>query len=135
MIEEDISPSPQTVQGLVLATYKTGGKSGVLSLLENLLTGDASIDERTFLLVARVLLPFASAGTTDDLRKLLRDVGDSNESLKQFALDLTRSLRTAQVEQHRQVTKHQLNVKEIDAWRSALSHLLNLVRESSSSNN
>lgn len=131
MIEKDISSSPQTIQGLVLATYKTGGRVGVLSLLENLLAGDSSIDERTFLLVARVLLPFTSTATTDDLRKLLRELGDSNESLKRFSLELTRSLRTAQVEQHRQVSKHQMNVKENDAWRSALSHLLNLVRESS----
>lgn len=133
MIEEGISPNPQTTQGLALATFKTNGKTGVLSLLETLLAEDVTIDETTFLLVARMLLPNAS-GSTDDLRKMLRELGESNETLKTYALELTRSLRTAQVEQNRKATiKHRktgMNSKEKESWRSALGHLLNLIRVS-----
>ena len=80
-----------------------------------------------------MLLPNAS-GSTDDLRKMLRELGESNETLKTYALELTRSLRTAQVEQNRKATiKHRktgMNSKEKESWRSALGHLLNLIRVS-----
>jgi pentatricopeptide repeat protein len=136
MKEKDISANPQTIQSLVLATYKTGGKLSVLTLLESLLaTGEAIFDERTVLLAARVLLPDAP-GSIDGIRSMLRVMGDRNESLKRPALDLTRSLRTAQVEQNRRVSKNQPKARvkpqeEGETWHSALAYLLTLVRASS----
>jgi hypothetical protein len=139
MQRKTIPESPQTVQSLILANYKTGGKSSVVSLLEKLLAGDASVDERTFLLAARVLLRDAS-GSTADIRKMLRVLGESNESLKRPSLNLTRSLRTAQVEQHRRVSKSDASrVKSqqevgAQAWHSAIVNLLTMVQALSSSN-
>lgn len=135
---QHISASPQTLQSRILATYKTGGKQKLLNLLEYLLnSGEANIDERTFLLAARMLIPDAPR-SIDCIRRKLREIGDTNESLKRPALDLTRSLRTAQVEQKRRSSINTPNARAKpeagrETWSSSLSYLMTFVRLSSES--
>lgn len=134
MKEKNIAVTPQTIQGLVLAYSRKGGKAYVTSLLETLRDDGACIDENTFKLLTRVLLPEIE-GTLEKVRKRVRDIGESNPQLRGAALDLMRSLRTAEIEEHRRNTKNMLeadfNVRKKEAWRSVLVYFLEFVRQSS----
>lgn len=137
MKERNLEPSSQTIQSIILATNQKDGKNSVLSTLEKLLLdygSSSSFDERTFLLSSRLLLPKAPKNI-DGMRTMLREISDTDPSLRKEALDLTRSLRTAQVEEYRKVAQGQpkSRVKPQDdegTWQRALGYLLAFVRAS-----
>ena len=66
------------------------------------------------------------------LDRRLREIGEQIEHLKKPALNLSRSLRTAQVEEKRQPIKalkeHEIATKQEHAWRVALEHLVEFSR-------
>ena len=138
MKEKNLPPSSQTIQSIVLAIYQKNGKSKVLSTLDELLLeygSSTSFDERTFLLASRLLLPKAPK-TVDGLRTMLREISDTDPSLRKEALNLTRSLRTAQVEEHRKASQGQPKSRvqpqdDGQTWQRALGYLLAFVRASS----
>lgn len=138
MKEKNLRPSSQTIQSVVLATYQRDDKSNVLSTLDELLLeqgSKTSFDERTFLLASRLLLPKAPK-TIDGMRTLLREISDTDPSLRKEALDLTRSLRTAQVEEYRKASKGQPKSRvqpqdDGETWQRAVGYLLALVRATS----
>jgi hypothetical protein len=134
MQEKGIAVTPQTIQGLVLAYSRKGGRSYVVSLMEKLQDAGACIDENTFKLLVRVLLPEID-GTTEDIRKRVRGIGESNPPLRGAALNLIRSVRTAEIEQNRPFSSKNrleagMNPRQREAWHSVLVHLLEFVRQS-----
>ncbi|CAJ1914048.1 unnamed protein product [Cylindrotheca closterium] len=138
MKEKNLPPSSQTIQSIVLASYQKDGRGNVLSTLDELLQEhgtSTSFDERTFLLASRLLLPKAPK-TVDGLRTMLREISDTDPSLREEALNLTRSLRTAQVEEYRKASKGQPKSRvqpqdDGQTWQRSIGFLLALVRASS----
>jgi pentatricopeptide repeat protein len=130
MKAQGIAINPQTIQGLVLAHNHKGGRSDVVSFLETLLGAKASIDESTFRLLVRVLLPQVD-GNTEDMRKRVREIGETNPELRDASLNLIRSVRVAEIEQNRPSPKNrpssEINARIEEAWNSVLPHFLEFV--------
>lgn len=137
MQEQNMPVTPETVQGLVLAHKSKGSVSAVVSFLNTILDTNATIDERTFKLLVRLLLPEISSTTessTEDIRRQLRLLGEKNPSLRVAALKLIRSVRRAEVEQNRSYSGVQDTESRIDsAWHEVLVDIVDFVAESNDS--
>ena len=133
MKRKHISESRQTIHGLVLAHNHRGGKSSVMSLLETLQSENASIDETTFKMLIRIMVPELH-GTTDEIRSKVRKVGELDPNLRDASLNLIRSVRRAEIEQSRPMLHDQPRDSDehaMEAWRAVLPHFLEFVRLSS----
>jgi pentatricopeptide repeat protein len=130
MKAQGIAINSQTIQGLVLAHNHKGGRPDVVSFLETLLGSKASIDESTFRLLVRVLLPQVD-GNTEDMRKRVREIGETKPELRDASLNLIRSVRVAEIEQNRPSPKNrpssEINPRIEEAWNSVLPHFLEFV--------
>lgn len=91
-----ISPSPQTIQGVLIAKLNKGSRSVVITTLEALLMENTGFDENTFRLSSKILFRDVK-GTLDGFRQELRDMGDADTRLKVVTLNLIRSIRIAEV--------------------------------------
>mmetsp|Transcript_21483 Transcript_21483/g.34575 ORF Transcript_21483/g.34575 Transcript_21483/m.34575 type:complete len:158 (+) Transcript_21483:795-1268(+) len=131
MNKRAIIPSPQTIQGLILAYYHKGGQSAVKSIVNSLLQKDGlSFTERTFRLVSKIL--FKEVDTNlDDFRKKVRDIGEEDSTLRKVSLNLIRSVRVAEIESGRPKTIHkteeEMKLIRDRAWVVATSRLLEFV--------
>jgi pentatricopeptide repeat protein len=135
MQEKEITANPQTIQGLALAYYRKEGRVGAMSFLEKLSVSKATVDETTFKLAVRLLLPEIDASTSiDDIRKQIRELGESDPQLRDAAISLIRSVRVAHIEQNRPGgEKHPVEraqSRQDEAWKSVLRHLLKFLRSS-----
>lgn len=136
MKEKMINPSAQTIQGLLLAHYQRGGRPAVIKLLDSLVAIDgARLDESAFRLTSKILFREVE-NSLEDFRQHVRDIGEQNTKLRQVSLNLVRSIRVAEIESNRLLTAHrnQEDMKTIRnaAWSTATSHLLDIVRATSS---
>lgn len=125
--------STASFQDVLLASYRVGKKAKASEAIEEALQSELKIDYRCFYLSLQILLGDAlKSKTLDQARQRLREIGEQNEHLKKPALNLSRSLRTAQVEEKRKPIKalneHEIATKQEHAWRVALEHLLQFSR-------
>jgi pentatricopeptide repeat protein len=137
MKQSAIEPDPSTVQGVILASYRMGGKEHVQFFLKEMLSSKARLDKGTFELAAKILLPVVK-GNTSDVRKKLREICDQTPSLRSVSLDLMRSIRIAEVEQERQASEvlriEEIQQKREESWHCAMIHLIDYVQASNQQN-
>ena len=137
MKAEGLVPSAHTVQGLLLAKNQTGGSPAVASTLESLLQSGGQFDETAFRLACRMLLGGAADGNLEELRQNIRGFGEeSPATMREPALNLARSIRSAEIEDDRrpntttgQASEHETKRKQKEAWQKATSHLLEFVNK------
>ena len=129
MKEREVKPSSDTIKGILTANNEKEGRNSVASALESLLLSSAQFDESAFRLASNILFQDVD-NNLDDFRKIVREIGEGNEELRDSSLDLVRSIRSAEVESSRpsklpngsenQGSKHAAE----EAWRQAISNLL-----------
>jgi pentatricopeptide repeat protein len=132
MKKKGVSPSPQTIQGLILAQYNRGGRLSVISFVESILCRDeAPIRENSFRLISKILYK-EMGNNLDDFRQEIRKLGEGHQNLRDASLDLIRSLRVAMIESNRPRTIHKSPAQMIEiqdkSWAVATSDLLKFVR-------
>ena len=129
MKEREVRPSSYTIKGLLTANNEKEGRNSVASALESLLLSSAQFDESAFRLASKILFQDVD-NNLDDFRKIVREIGERNQELRDSSLDLVRSIRSAEVESSRpskqpngsenQGSQHAAE----EAWRQAISNLL-----------
>lgn len=131
MKETRIVPSPTTCHGILLATFKTGGKSATKDLLEDFLFLGAQLNQASVLLAMKILAPPEDTEGSESLasaRDNLRKISKQDPILQPVSLNLMRSLRKCEIEEERQpsggLTEHTIQEGRRKAWRSVLRHLL-----------
>ena len=133
------SPSSQTIQALLLAKLNLGGKGEVVSTLHTLLSTESSanFDESAFRLCSKIVFRELK-GSLDDFRKDLREISAADPTMKETSLNLTKSIRVAEVatnkaqqksgaRKKRQMGKETAKQKENKAWKTATQNLLDFV--------
>ena len=125
----------RTVHGLMLAYLGRGGTKSVAPFLRDLLSTEPPIDQRTFLLAVRVVLPKVGTSSIDEFRATIRKMGEEDPSLRNASLKLIRSARVAEMEERKLGRQNPPNVgvrarSEADGfWRTALTELLDFADE------
>mmetsp|Transcript_22193 Transcript_22193/g.52194 ORF Transcript_22193/g.52194 Transcript_22193/m.52194 type:complete len:729 (-) Transcript_22193:1684-3870(-) len=143
MLHKNLSPSPQTIQAILLVKLNKYGKDDVASALESLLANDKAIfDETSFRLCSKILFR-QIPGSLDDFRQDLRNDTtmnghENNDFVQKTKLDLIRSIRTAEVESNRRNVRHSQShtshqqpqqQQGQDEWRIATDNLLKFTKE------
>lgn len=130
MDESGLIPSPAACHGIVLAAFRTGGRSEVKAHLERFSASGAQLHGDGALLAVKTMLPtMADIGVTmSSIRDHLRGVGEKESSLQFERLNLVRSLRVAELETQRQPSPNLkidvLQKRRRVAWQNALKDLI-----------
>jgi hypothetical protein len=115
--------------GLILSAYHHGDRPRVELILEDILDHGGNMNKESCILVLSIVLPSIGAETCLSLRNLqrrVRDFGsDGEETVKKYALDLSRAIKIAELEEQRP-TPERKGVQE--AWTSVLESTLSLAR-------
>jgi hypothetical protein len=130
MVADKIPPSPQTIQGLLLAHHQIGGRSAVVQVLGSLISKeDARLDESSFRSASKILFRVVDDNLAD-FRQHVRDMGERDTRMREISINLVRSVRVAEIESNRLLSPHQteedMQIVRNSAWRTATSHLLDL---------
>lgn len=121
-----------TVQGFLLASYRSGGKGSVISTIEDLLRADTAMGAPSFDLALKMLAPKDVVESTDR-RQTLRAMGEEIPTLRSSTLNLIRSIRIAEVEDRRNPNPNlemdDIAARRSKAWKDATSLLLAFSRD------
>jgi pentatricopeptide repeat protein len=127
MRQSKVTPGPSTIQGLLLASHRIGGKIQVQALLKDLWTAKAKMDRATFQLAMKMLVPGINR-KTGDVRQAIRSIGEERTELRTVSLDLIKSMRIAEVEQQRKTTSglsgEDVQQRRDESWRLAMGSLI-----------
>ena len=122
-----VTPGPSTIQGLLLASHRIGGKIQVQALLKDLWASKAQMDRVTFQLAMKMLVPGINR-TTSDVRQAIRSIGEERPELRTVSLDLIKSMRIAEVEQQRKTTAglsdEDVQQRRKESWHLAMGSLI-----------
>lgn len=119
MKREKIAASAPTNHGLVLSAYRKGGRSRVELIVEDIVDHDGKVGQKTCILALSLLLPEMGNVKGISLREVQRKIREFGaETGNEHAIELCRSLRIAEVEQHRATEK------DHDAWKLVLKSIL-----------
>jgi len=135
----EVVPSPTVCHGIILATFKIGGKSATKALLEEFLSSGAQLNHACALLAMKIMIPggdsFKGRFTLSSVRDSLRDSSEhqQDETLQLAKLNLIRSVRRCEVEEVRRptaaLTEQKIRDGQRTAWRRVLKHLLEYVNQ------
>jgi pentatricopeptide repeat protein len=127
MRQSEVTPGPSTIQGLLLASHRIGGKIQVQAFLKDLLASKAKMDRATFQLAMKMLVSGINR-TTRDVRQAIRSIGEVTPELRTVSLDLIKSMRIAEVEQQRKTTAGlsdaDVQQRRDESWRLAMGSLI-----------
>ena len=135
MREAGISPDPSTFHGVLIASMRSGGKSVVLSVVEDAVKNGMKINRECIDLIMRGLLSDLNlrANAIPATRETLRALLDERDGLQNEYLDLIRTLRIAELEDSREasylIRAEQIKVKQECAWQAVLNSLVNLAKK------
>ena len=153
MKETEIAPSPTACHGILLATFKIGGKSAARALLEEFLSSGVQLNQASALLAIKIMVPEASCGdsvsnneggsfTLSSVRENLRNISeqpDFHSNLQPASLNLIRSLRRCEIEEERRaaggLAQHTVQDGRRKAWHTVLQHLLDYVKQAEETKN
>lgn len=132
--DRGVAMNSHTIKGLLLAHVSRDGREAAVAFVENLLVIQAPIDEATFQLAARIILPALGGKDTDDIRSNARRIGEEEPSLRDASVKLIRSARVAEVEVKKLKAKQPdrnglVKSDSREYWQEALSDLLDLSRK------
>lgn len=121
--------TPSSFQDVLLASYRLGKKQKALEAVEEALESGMKMDYGCCVLSMEVLLgDVLKSKSIGQARQRLRELGEQNGDLKHASLNLSRSLRTAEVEEHREPTKglkHDEILSRRDrAWTNAVQDVV-----------
>jgi pentatricopeptide repeat protein len=124
-----VSPDPASFHGLLLASFRLGGSSRVKKFVEELLESNSTVTQESCELVLKILIPALQKNeTTVTTRVQLRVMGEEDPSMSTACLNLSRSLRTAELEQSRKpskiLTDKAIVQRRKEAWLNVLRHAL-----------
>jgi pentatricopeptide repeat protein len=133
MKEAGIPWSPLCFQGVLLASYRLGGRAKALETIEGALESGMKMDHNCCEMSIRIILgDVLKIRNIQQVRTKLRHIGEQNQFLQSSSLNLSRALRSAEVEERRQPTDglklHEIVSRRDQAWNSALKHLVLFAR-------
>lgn len=125
--------SSASFQDVLLASYRLGHRAKALETIEEALASGVKVDHGCCDLSLQILLgDVLKARSIEQARHQLRKIGEENQDLKKTSLNLSRSLRTAEVEEKRQPTnglkQNEIASRRDRAWHNALQHLVEFSR-------
>lgn len=139
MLRENVAPSPQSIQAIMLAKLNQSGKDAVVAVLESILGNKAAVfDENSFRLCSKILFREIPE-SLDVFRQELR--GDKlhgdDDGISGSKLNLIRSIRVAEVESNRAQGRRRKGSNHAGAyqkngqeeWKIATQDLLTYVKE------
>lgn len=131
--EAGLPYSAASFQDVLLASYRMGHKAKALEAIKEALESEMKMDHRCCDLSLQLLLgDVLKSKTFEQARHRLREIGEQNQNLKKPALNLSRSLRTAEMEEKRKPIKslkgYEIAAKREHAWRNALEDLVEFTR-------
>ena len=131
--EAGLPCSSATFQDVLLASYRLGKKAKALETIEEALESGMKMDYACCDLSMKILLgDVFKSKRIDQARKKLREIGEQNQELKRTSLNLSRALRSAEVEEKRLPTNglklNDISSRREQAWRDALKHLVKFIR-------
>lgn len=97
MKENGVLPNTQTTQGRLLAHVNKFGTGNVAAFMHQLLAERAPMDQATFTMAFRVLLPSSNGKDINDIRKKARAMGEEEPRLRETSLKMVRSIRAAEI--------------------------------------
>ena len=117
-----IASSAAISHGLVLSAFHSGGRQRVEQMLKDLVNhSDSMVSEKTCILALSILVPEIGAGKDVPLRNIQQNIREYGTATgNESALDLCKSLRLAELEQHR-TAKHSL-----EEWKTVLNLTLSV---------
>jgi pentatricopeptide repeat protein len=137
MREIGITPGAQSIQGFLLAQLGLHGSTVVGVVIEDLLKDKMSMDEGIFLFISRILLPGLGGGTTDEIRRKARDMGESQPRFRELCLKIVMTARTGEVRDKKakaRLVSESDDSKQLGeslsshSWSEAVSSVLELKR-------
>jgi pentatricopeptide repeat protein len=125
--------TPSCFQDFLLASFRVGKKQKALEAVEEALGSGMRMDCGCCVLSMQILLgDVLKSKSIGQARQKLRELGEQNGDLKNASLNLSRSLRTAEVEEHREPTKglkhHEILSRRDRAWTNAVQYVVELTQ-------
>lgn len=105
MQARQVPPNPQTIQGLLLAHRQRSGKDGAVKFVQSVVEKQVPIDEATFKLASKMLVPELTNENMDEFRKGIRAIGEEKPILREASLNVIRTARIAEVEDQKKASK------------------------------
>mmetsp|Transcript_2303 Transcript_2303/g.3233 ORF Transcript_2303/g.3233 Transcript_2303/m.3233 type:complete len:644 (+) Transcript_2303:588-2519(+) len=114
MISNGIKPDSSTLEAVILASSRQGGREMVLDTVDKALRSKYPMNNQIFEACSKVILPQYILGSSsnmnrsklDNIRLNLRSLGENNgKRVANIALQLNRHLRLAEIEDRREPTK------------------------------
>ena len=124
---EGIILGPSAIHGLILSAQRNGGRPAVQQILNDVLETGSSVNRETCLLVLRIFIPELKTDqhrTLTDTRKQLRTLSDKGIINEEYALDLLRGLRAAELAGERPTSSVHKEKIQNEAWLSVLGSIL-----------
>jgi pentatricopeptide repeat protein len=133
MKSSQVAVDSSTVQGLLLAAYRSGGQEAVVSMVEEFIDSNTQMGAPSFDLVMKLLAP-KEVTESNDRRQTLRSIGERYPAVKASTLNLMRAIRIAEVEDSRKPNPNSdssdIQLRRSQAWKDATSYLLDFARVS-----
>lgn len=131
-----LAPTSVAFHGVILASMKLGNEASVLEAIENATKSKISLNQSCFEQSLKCLFPdlVADQGSIAEIRLRLREHVDaaSDSTLGKAYLNLSRSLRVAEVEEEREksrsVRQEEIDRRRQSAWEQAHTSLVQLYR-------
>ena len=127
--------NPVTFQGILLAyTRRSSDNNNAFDAIRFALASNMQLDQSSFEQSTKLLLPevrISKPFSVDTTKEHLRTLSEENKELRENYINLTRSLRIAEMEDSRAPAK--FSVKEhteqpkIKAWRNVMEELVKLI--------
>mmetsp|Transcript_65589 Transcript_65589/g.97118 ORF Transcript_65589/g.97118 Transcript_65589/m.97118 type:complete len:368 (-) Transcript_65589:241-1344(-) len=124
MIDSGIPFNSTIFQGVMLAYHRLGNRQRALEIIEQACQTELAMDSAVFQTCIRVFLPNEFENTRiSPFRKELRLLGEKEPNLASVALNLSRSLRVAELNKNRQmdIQRH--------CWNDAIKNLIEYIRK------
>lgn len=127
-----LQPSPAVCHGLVMSSFQTGGRLGLLGFLNDMIESPGTLNFSGIGLAIKLLMPsIKGTDSIETTRKALRSMAEEKPEIHEAALDLSRSLRIAEVEESRMFSKalslDEISERKRQAWKQTLRDLIKLV--------
>ena len=132
MREKGVEPLSSTNSGLMLASFKTGGKTSTLDLLNKFVTTETRLSADNILVALKILMPELDGEQTfRGIRERIRSMVDAQKQSAEPLLALTGSIRAADLEDQKRQSGRSSSNSTSDNWRSVLTALIKLTEAGS----
>ncbi len=128
-----VKPNAAIFRGIIIANARLGNKDGLMNAMETVIDAKTPVDENSFLLCAKQLVPEILKETQMDVRAIrlaLRKQVENNPIVAKEAMELNKTLTDCLREDQRRPTKmnNEAMIQRLrgELWRRALQDTIRL---------